>query len=113
MPQAEQSTYPADYEQMVEFVEALIAKKYPGEPTENHAAERDQAIAALSDQIEDNVIAGLDESQQQQLNAIAEQDGDVQTAFLTFLTQSGVNLNQIIKDTMLEFANKFLGGANE
>lgn len=113
MQQADNISQTAEYEQMVEFVEALIAAKYPGEPVSNHSDECDQVIEALNSQIEDALVTHLDETQQQQLNAIAEQATDAEAAFLDFFNQSGINFNQIVKDTMLAFANNFLGNTRE
>lgn len=112
MQQAEQLQSATGSEQLTEFVDALIARKYPGEPIENHTSDREAAIEALTDAVETELVNRLDEDQQRSLNAIAEQDGDTPAAFLDFLTKAGINFNQIVKDTMLEFANSFLGGGN-
>lgn len=93
---------------MAEFVDALIAKKYPGEPAEHYADLREQAVQALDNYTEDKLIGQLTEEQQQRLNELAEADGDPSAAFLNFFIQSGIDFNQIMQTAMLEFANSFL-----
>lgn len=115
MNSAEQESlrHTADYQHAAEFVDALIAQKYPdGAPTganaEDHTDLREQIIKTLNDEIESRLVDRLTDEQQDQLNAIAEQGGDVQAAFLNFFIKAGINFNQIVKDTMMEFAHDFL-----
>lgn len=113
MQQAEQNQQGADYEQIAEFVDALIAKKYPGEPAENYHDIREEAIQSLRDQINAALYSGLTPEQKQELESLAETNGDSASAFIDFFTASGINFNQAIQKTLIDFGTKFLGGTNE
>lgn len=103
----------ADYEHMLEFVDALIAKKYPSDSADAHINLRERVAEALENHIEDALVSQLTEEQQQRLNDLAEIDGDPSAAFLNFFIQSGIDFNQIVQQAMLDFANSFLAAESD
>lgn len=107
--------YTADYEQMAKFVDALIAQKYPGEPAENYQSLREELISQLSDQIDAATFDKLTKDQQQEFNQLAESDNsDDALIYLGFFEKLGLDFGEIVKDAMVKFGTKFLGGsANE
>lgn len=113
MQSAEPKQHGADYEQAAEFVDALLAKKYPGEPITNHKELREQAIQTLNDRLDDAIVANLTEEQRSELDALAADSGDDSSAFLSFFIKQGVDLTQIFQSTMIKFGNEFLGADHE
>ncbi|MBQ9017784.1 hypothetical protein IJ118_01845 [Candidatus Saccharibacteria bacterium] len=102
----------ADYQQLAEFVDALIARKFP-ENTENHAELREESIAKLSDHINQRIFEQLSEEQIVRLGDIADAHSDDPAAFSKFFMDAGIDLSRTVKDAMIEFGNQFLGGDNE
>ena len=100
-------THTANYEQLAEFVDALIAKKYPDKPEEELEAIREEAVADLADRIDSAVLDALDPDQLQEFNDLLDQDDEA--AYDNFFTKHNLSLDKITEAAMTDYAKSFLG----
>ena len=105
--------YHGDYDELAEFVDALISRKYPNEPAENYKDLREKLIQELSDRIDEETFKGLDEDQIKDLEYVLGSKKETPDSYLDFFKRSGIDFRARVKDTMIEFGNEFLGGSNE
>ena len=105
----------ADYKELAQFVDALIARKYPGEPAVKHQALREESITKLSDKINEAIFSRIGEDQADNLEALLDEKDGAKTPvdYLHFFQGAGIDIQQTIQDTMTSFGDDFLGGNNE
>lgn len=98
-----------------QFVDELIKKQpLPVSNTDELNNLREESIKALDDKICDAVFGRLTPEQDEELNDILDLDEDSsEEVFQNFFQNAGLNVEDIITNTMKEFATEFLGGQNE
>ena len=62
-----------DREQLVQFVDALVAAKYPNQPEKILTVDRERYVAELNDYILEGIAKGLDDSSIEKLDKILEE----------------------------------------
>lgn len=103
------------YEKMAEFVDALIAKKYPNDAPGNHATLREELIKTLGeyiDSVTDNLLTAEQTAELTQLLADKDEAEYAKTYFDYYLSH-GIDFQHTVQDAMIEFGKNFLGAANE
>lgn len=100
-------------ETLGKFVDQLIAQKYPNEPQGSLEDLREESIKKLDDQIGDAIFGSLDDAQLDEIDAMFDREENNPTAFQIFFKNAGLNLEEVITDTMSKFSQEFLGGENE
>lgn len=106
-------SYLVDKAVLGEFVDNLISAKFPGQPVENYSGLREEAIKALDHQILKSIIGQLTKEQGTELNQLLDAENSTEETFLEFFEHHNINLEETIKDTMVNFKDEFLkGGEN-
>lgn len=101
-----------DRETLGQFVDALLAQKYPGQPTEPLSEERERAMKALDDEIGLALFGKLDDDKLQEINQIMDGGAD-ESAIDTFFKNAGIEPEKEVAAAMQAFAADYLGGQNE
>lgn len=98
-----------------QFVDELIKQKpLPVNGAEELNSLREESIKALDDKICNAVFGRLTPEQDEELNDILDLGEDSsEEVFRNFFQNAGLNVEDIITNTMKEFATEFLGGQNE
>ena len=104
--------YFADRETLGQFIDDLIATKYPGHPTEIYSHLRDRSIRELDERIMDAIIGSLDDAAQGQLEALLDQGEQSAAVFQDFFKTNHINLEEIITATLGDFQDEFLRREN-
>ncbi|MBQ8984956.1 hypothetical protein IJ076_00125 [Candidatus Saccharibacteria bacterium] len=94
-----------------QFVDALISEKYPDQPETNFANLREKAIKALDFQILKSILGSLTKEQGAELNQLLDNPSSDETTFENFFKDYGINLEAVLKDTMVKFKDDFMKGA--
>ena len=103
------------YAKMAEFVDALIAQKYPGDAPENHADLREKLIESLGEHIDaatDQLLTTEQAAELAQLLADQDETNYAKTYF-DYFTNHGIDFQQKVQDAMIEFGQQFLGANYE
>ena len=104
--------YLVDRETLSQFVDELIKKKaLVVDNVEELNQIRENSIMALDDQISTAVFSSLTQAQIDELNILLDQDESAD--YEEFFTKYNINIHEIVKNAMQDFANNFLGGQNE
>ena len=103
-----------DRETLGQFVDELIKKQpLPAESAENLNSLREESIKTLDDRICDAIFGRLTKEQNEAFIDIVNADANApEEVFQNFFQNAGLNLEEIITNTMKEFATEFLGGQN-
>lgn len=105
--------YLIDREALGEFIDELIKKKpLPVDNMEELTSYREEQIKALDEQIGRAVFGRLTEEQNRELNELFNRNEENPEVFEDFFDRSGIDVEQIIADTMETFGKEFLGGQN-
>lgn len=105
--------YLIDRETLGEFIDELIKKKpLPVDSAEDLAKFREEKIKELDDRISMAVFGGLSEEKLDEVDKLLDNEDAGPEVFDEFFKGAGVDLDQVIKDTMQTFMNEFLGGEN-
>ena len=96
-----------------EFVDALIAEKYPGQPAENHTAIREESIKALDHQLLKTMLGTLTKEQGAKLNQLLDDRNSNEQTFADFFKNNGIDLEAALRDTMVKFREDFLKGETD
>ena len=92
------------------YVDELIARKYPDQPSVNFAKLREDAIVYLDNRIADGILVCLTEEQLDDFQSKLEgNELNTPEAMRTFYDQCGLDLDAVMKKTVDDFANEFLG----
>lgn len=105
--------YLMDRETLGKFVDELIKKK--ALPVNNPAELndlREKAMRSLDDKIGIAIFGRLTEEQNTEINQLMDSGTEDPNVFNDFFKKSGINIEQIMTDTMQGFAKEFLGGQN-
>lgn len=97
---------------MGQFVDALLAQKYPGQPADALQDERESAIKSLDDEVCYAIFGSLDTEQLAEINQILDTTPD-ESHITAFFDKVGINPEKQSSEAMQNFAKKFLGGTNE
>ena len=97
---------------MGQFVDALMAQKYPGQPADTLQNEREAAIKSLDDEVCYAIFGGLDTEQLAEINRILDTTPD-ESHITAFFDKAGIKPEEKSAEAMQNFAKKFLGGVNE
>lgn len=103
------------YEKMAEFVDALIAQKYPNDTPGSHADLRENLIKDLSKSIDDatdNLLTAEQSAELAQLLA-GQDDAAYAKIYLNYYSNHGIDFQQKVQDAMISFGQKFLGVSHE
>ncbi|MBR3230942.1 hypothetical protein IKF73_02880 [Candidatus Saccharibacteria bacterium] len=103
-----------DRETLGQFVDELIKKApLPIDNVEELNSLREESIKNLDDRICDAIFGRLTKEQNEAFVDIVDADPNApESVFQDFFDKAGLNLEEIITDTMKEFATEFLGGQN-
>ncbi|MBQ3348245.1 hypothetical protein IJG90_01860 [Candidatus Saccharibacteria bacterium] len=102
--------YHGDYDELAEFIDALIVQKYPNEPKENHKELREQLIQDLSSRIDEAAFKDLSDDQVKDLEYAMEHQKSAPGTYLEFFNRADIDFRGRVKDVMLQFGKEFLGG---
>ena len=105
--------YLVDNETLTNFVDELIAKKFPDESPENHQTLRAESIDKLGNAINDAVFSNLDEEKIDELDALLDQEDATENTFTEYLASNGIDLEKTLMQVFEDFRDAFLGGDNE
>lgn len=106
--------YLMDRQTLGQFVDELIKKKaLPIDDTAELEALREKEMRALDDRVIDAIFGRLNDEQDAELNQLLDRDEESPEAFEEFFQSAGINVEEIIGQTMQDFAAEFLGGENE
>ena len=105
-------SYFVDEAILEQFADHLISEKYPDQPVSAHANTKKEIMRGLDHQILKNILGNLTKEQGAELNFLMDKT-DKEEVFEAFFAQHNINLEEIIKNTMVEFKDNFLkGGEN-
>ena len=105
-------SYLVDEAVLGQFVDTLIETKYPSQPAENFATVKKDAVANLDHQILKAIFSQLTPEQGKELNDLLDENNTDPEVFGNFFSDYHIDLEEVIKDTMLKFKDEFLGGQN-
>ena len=106
--------YLIDRETLGQFVDELMRRRpLPASTPEELDSLREQNIKALDDEIAMAIFGSLNKAQLQEFNQILDRNEENPEVFQSFFQNAGMNLEEIITDTMKRFGVEFLGGSNE
>ena len=101
-----------DRETLGQFVDALLAQKYPGQPAKSFANEREAVIKGLDDEIASAVFGGFTPEQLNEIGYLMNNPQTSETELSDYFKNAGINLDQKIAEAMRSFSVRFLGGNN-
>lgn len=106
--------YLIDRETLGKFVDELIKNKALSVSSADELNNlREQAIKDLDDQIADAVFGRFTKEQNEEFNRLLDNDATTEDDYEHFFANTGLNLDEIISDSMKQFATDFLkGGEN-
>ena len=106
--------YLIDRSALGEFIDELIKKKsLPVNTAEELTNFREEQIRALDDRIGMAIFGRLTEDQNREINELFDRNESNPDIFEDFINRAGNNVEEILKETMEDFAKEFLGGQNE
>lgn len=94
------------------IVDPLIAQKYPNQSAEAVKDIRDENIRKLDDLLLDALFRGFNKSQIAEVNIMFDQEEMNPDAFRNFFKKAGIDVEQVMQETIDKFAKEFLGGQN-
>lgn len=97
-----------DYDRLVQYVDALIAAKYPDQPEKILTLDREQYVKELNDSILEGLTKDLDDLSIDRLGSILEDPASTEDSIKKFFDDSGVSLDDRISNAMTEYARKFM-----
>ncbi|MDO4508077.1 MAG: hypothetical protein Q4B65_01690 [Candidatus Saccharibacteria bacterium] len=104
--------YLVDRETLGQFVDALIAQKYQNQPDANLETIRENAIRKLDDKISLAIFGSLSKEKLAEVNILLDSEDDDPAIFQNFFEQAGINVQQVITNTLKTYKMEFLGGEN-
>lgn len=106
-------SYLIDPAVLEKIIDNLISEKYPDQPVNNYNDIKKEAMLALDHQIMRDVLGNLTKEQGQELSALLDKNDSDPEAFNEFFASRGINLEEILRNTMVKFKKDFLeGGKN-
>ena len=102
-----------DRETLGKFVDELIKQKaLPVDNTDELNKLREDSIRALDEKIGMSLFGRLNREQGEEINRLLDQNEEDPDVFRKFFESAGIDTETVIKDTMQEFGEEFLGGQN-
>ena len=106
--------YLVDRETLGEFIDELIKKKsLPENTAEELTNFREEQIKALDERISLAIFGRLTEDQNREINDLFDRGENNPDVFEDFFNRAGIDIEQVLSETMEEFGKEFLGGENE
>lgn len=105
-------SYLVDPAVLGEFVDTLIAEKYPDGPAEKYAGIREESVKALDHQILKTILGTLTKEQGAKLSRLLDDQNTTEQTFADFFKNNNIDLEAALRDTMVNFRETFLKGAN-
>ncbi|MBR3144210.1 hypothetical protein IKF12_03395 [Candidatus Saccharibacteria bacterium] len=102
-----------DRDQLVQFVDALVAAKYPNQPEKILTIDRERYVVELNDYIMNGIAKGLDDSSIEKLDKILEDPASDTDSIKEFFASTGTSLDDRISTAMAEYTRKFMEVENE
>lgn len=102
-----------EHEVLGNFVDKLIAQKYPDQPLENFADFREKSIASIDKAIDKAIFGSLNREQLAEINEILDRGEENPQVFGDFFKKCGVDTEQKTTEVLENFKTQFLGGSNE
>ena len=102
-------SYLVDQEILEQFADHLLSEKYPDQPVSTHANTKKEIMRALDHQILKDILGNLTKEQGAELNHLLDKSENP-AVFEAFFTRHNINLEEILKNTMVKFRNNFLEG---
>ena len=99
------ATYLVDPAVLEQIVDGIIKEKYPNDQIS--ADFKEKAILALDNQILRDILSNLTSEQGQELNALLNKEDSNSETFEEFFESHHINLEAILKQTMVEFRDRF------
>lgn len=93
-----------------EFVDALTSAKYPDQPAAELSSIKRDAVRVLDHQILKDILSHLTKEQGAELNHLLENPKTDESAFQAFFSKNQIDVEKIIKDTMVSFKDEFMKG---
>jgi hypothetical protein len=104
--------YLVDYEVLAEFLDKLLAEKYPNQPAEELKSIREDGIRKLDDKIGKEVFGTLTEPQLDELDHLLDNQSATPEDYQEFFKKSGIDVEFKVTLAMQDFKQEFLGGQN-
>lgn len=103
-----------DRELVGEFVDKLIAKKYPGEPASKFAGYREECIQYLDQKITDAMLSSLSETRLKELSTMIDENKITSLEVLSdFFREDGIDLIEVVERPLEDFGKSMLEGQSE
>ncbi|MBQ3293123.1 hypothetical protein IJG93_02355 [Candidatus Saccharibacteria bacterium] len=103
--------YLIDRETLGQFVDELIKRKaLPVDDTAELEALREKEMKALDDKIINDIFGRLNDEQVDELNQLLDKGEESPEAFEQLFKNANIDVEQVIEQTMQDFAADFLGG---
>ena len=102
-----------DYERLSQFVDALIATKYPDQPEKILGDKREQMIKELNAYVIAGIANGLSEKQVNALEAMLDDPSSNEETIKAFFAGTGDDLNQRIQTAMTDFGKEYMEAKDE
>lgn len=106
-------SYLIDPAVLEKIIDGFISEKYPDQPIEKFNNIKKEAMRALDHQVMRNVLGSLTKEQGEELEALLDKNDSDPDAFTEFFSSRSIDLQEILKNTMVKFKKDFLeGGKN-
>jgi len=102
-----------EHEVLGNFVDKLLAQKYPGQPLENFKDFREKSIESISNAIDRAVYGSLNREQFTEINELLNRGEENPEVFSNFFKKCGIDPEQKTTEVLNSFKTQFLGGSNE
>ena len=101
--------YLIDRQTLSKFIDELIKKKpLAVENADELNKVREDSIRALDEKITKAIFGSLTKEQDEKLNQLLDHDEDAD--YQEFFSKNNINVQEIVRNSMQEFADEFLGG---
>ena len=106
--------YLIDRETLGKFVDELIKKKaLPVDNVEELNQLREKSIRELDDKIGRNLFGKLNREQNAEINELFDKNEESPEVFKDFFQRAGIDVENVITESVQEFAKDFLGGESD
>lgn len=102
-----------DYGKLSQFVDALIATKYPDQPEKILGDKREQMIKELNAYVIAGIAYGLSEKQVEALTKILDDPSSNEETIKAFFAGTGDDLNQRVQTAMTDFGKEYMEARDE
>lgn len=97
-----------DRDQLVRYVDALIAAKYPNQPEKILTMDREKYVVELNNHIMEGISKDLDDSKLKELDSILEDPKSNEDSIKEFFAKTGVSLDDRIASAMTDYTRNFM-----